>query len=75
MSLNLASNPFVNRRPVKRAGIILLVLGAVLLALNAYLYWNHLSGQGVAESGLQELADEFDRETELLRAAHAEGVK
>ncbi len=72
MSLNLARRPFVNLRPIRRVGLILLVLGAALAVVNGYLYWNHLSGQGAAATGLQDVVRELERETGLLRAAEAQ---
>ncbi|MFQ5526021.1 MAG: PilN domain-containing protein [Thermoanaerobaculia bacterium] len=71
MTLNLASKPFVNLRPIRRAGIILAVLGVLLLGVNVYLYWNHLSGKGLTESGLQEIDDELDQESVRFQAAQA----
>lgn len=69
MSLNLAQKPFVNRRPVRRVGLILGALGFILAVVNGYLFWNHLSGQGLAETGLQGVVDQLQQETALLLAA------
>ena len=72
MSLNLAQRPFLNRQPVRRAGLTLGVIALGLAALNVYLYWNYLSGQGEAESGLQELVGQVEQETALFEAARAD---
>lgn len=69
MSLNLAGKPFVNRRPVQRISALCWVLGLVLAAVNGYLYWDYFSGQGVTESGLQEVVRELEEETRMLARA------
>ncbi len=69
MSLNLSRKPFVNRRPVRRAGYLLWTLGFVLAVVNGFLYWNHLSGQGVTETGLQDVIGQLQEESELLARA------
>lgn len=69
MGLNLASKPFVNRRPVVRAAYLLVALGLALALVNGYLYWNYLSGQGATESGLQEVIAELEEESEKLDRA------
>ena len=69
MSLNLARRPFINRRPVQRISVLAWILGLVLASLNAFLYWDYLSGQGATESGLQEVVAQLEDETEMLRLA------
>jgi Tfp pilus assembly protein PilN len=69
MSLNLAAKPFVNRRPVQRISALCWVLALVLAGVNGYLYWDYFSGQGVTESGLQEVVREFEEETQMLARA------
>lgn len=46
MKLNLARDPFVNLRPVRRTTVLLWVLGTILLGANVLLYWQHFTGQG-----------------------------
>lgn len=69
MSLNLATRPFVNRRPIRRGGYFLWVLGLLLAVLNGFLYWDYLSGQGATESGLQGVIGELEEESRLLELA------
>ena len=71
MSLNLAQRPFVNRRPVRRVGYLLWIAGLLLAVLNGFLYWDYLSGQGVTETGLQEVMEQLDEESRLLESARA----
>lgn len=71
MSLNLAQRPFVNRRPVRRVGYLLWIAGLLLAVLNGFLYWDYLSGQGVTETGLQEVIGQLDEESRLLESARA----
>lgn len=66
MGLNLARRPFVNQRAVRRAGYLLWVLGMFLAVANGFLYWNHLSGQGVTETGLQGVIGQLEEESRLL---------
>jgi Tfp pilus assembly protein PilN len=72
MSLNLARKPFVNRRPVRRAGYLLSILGLLLAVVNGYLYWSYLSGQGAAETGLQDVIVQLEEESRLLDRAREE---
>ena len=44
MTVNLASRPFANTRPLQRTGAALWVLGVVLAALAGWLYWQSLFG-------------------------------
>lgn len=69
MSLNLAGKPFVNRRPVQRISALAWIAGLALALLNGYLYWDYLSGQGAAESGLEEVVSQLEEETALLARA------
>ncbi|MFB3118836.1 MAG: PilN domain-containing protein [Myxococcota bacterium] len=71
MSLNLAQKPFVNWRPVRRVGYLLWIAGLLLAVLNGFLYWDYLSGQGVTETGLQEVMGQLDEESRLLESARA----
>jgi Tfp pilus assembly protein PilN len=53
--LNLAREPFVNLRPIRRLSWILWVLGALLLIANIVVYWRFISGQGQRMDLLEEL--------------------
>lgn len=68
--LNLARHPFVNLRPVRRAGLLLLLVALGLFVVNALLYWEHFTGEGQTRSRSQELArliSEQEVEIEGLR--------
>jgi len=58
--LNLAREPFVNFRPIRRLTWILWVLAALLLVANTVLYWRHFSGQGQRRDLLEELEAAVD---------------
>ena len=60
--LNLAGRPFVNLKPVRRAGLLLLLAALSLLVVNAVLYWEHFTGEGRTRSRSQELAREIAAE-------------
>lgn len=64
-SLNLARRPFLNNRPVHRAGIALWVAGALLLASNVSLFWNYLD----RSENQREALGELQREIAAERAA------
>ncbi|MGB5889477.1 MAG: PilN domain-containing protein [Thermoanaerobaculia bacterium] len=53
--LNLAREPFVNFRPIRRLTWILWVLALLLLVANTVFYWRHFSGQGQRMDLLEEL--------------------
>lgn len=53
--LNLAREPFVNFRPIRRLTWILWVLAVLLLVANTVFYWRHFSGQGQRMDLLEEL--------------------
>jgi Tfp pilus assembly protein PilN len=60
--LNLAREPFVNFRPIRRLTWILWVLAGLLLILNTVFYWRHFSGQGQRRDLLEELEVGSERE-------------
>ncbi len=70
MSLNLARQPFVNSRPVRRLVLVLWLLSVVLLAANLFLYTRHFSGQEERRERLTAL-DELER-SERQRLAELE---
>lgn len=69
MSLNLASRPFVNRRPVQRISLFIWAAGLLLAVVNGFLFWDYLSGQGETESGLQDVVAQLEEESALLQSA------
>ncbi|MFQ5350384.1 MAG: PilN domain-containing protein [Thermoanaerobaculia bacterium] len=66
MRLNLASQPFMNSRPVRRLVLVLWCLGAVLTVANLFFYTRHLSGQQARRDRLVRLAEQEGRENERL---------
>lgn len=67
-SLNLARRPFLNSRPVRRAGLVLWVVGALLLASNVSLFWSFRDRSANQRAALAEL----NREIAAERAAKAD---
>jgi Tfp pilus assembly protein PilN len=72
--LNLARRPFVNVRPVRRAAVLLLVVGVGLTVANAVVYWKHFTGEGRTRSRSQELARELAAEQESIAELRSEIV-
>lgn len=66
--LNLAHRPFVNLKPIRRAGLLLLLVALGMLVLNAMLYWEHFTGEGRTRSRSKELTERIeDEEAEVER--------
>lgn len=65
---NLASRPFINRRPVQRLALLLWLVGGASLVANALLYWRYATGAGRRHEELTQIATDTGRE----RAALAE---
>jgi len=72
MLLNLASRPFVNRRPWRRLTALLWVLGLALLTLNAVLYWGYLTGSADARAELADLREDLAGDRDALRRLNDE---
>jgi Tfp pilus assembly protein PilN len=72
MDLNLARDPFVNLKPLRRAASLLVLVALSLAALNGYLYWKHFTGQGERRVRSQEVAREIAAEQELIAGLEAE---
>ena len=72
MSLNLASQPFVNSRPVRRLVLVLWCLSAVLVAANIFFYARHFSGQQERRDRLQTLREQEGRERDRLAELESE---
>lgn len=66
--LNLAAEPFVNRRPVVRLAVLLWIAGVVLLAVNAWLFRDFLVGRGDVHARLQEVRESIDVEERRIAA-------
>jgi Tfp pilus assembly protein PilN len=60
--LNLAREPFVNFRPIRRLTWILWVIAALLLTANTVFYWRYFSGQEHRTDLLEELEAGIARE-------------
>jgi hypothetical protein len=69
--INLARDPFRNRRPILRAAALLWGLSLGLLALNGWLYWQHFVGQGQQEEELASLEPKVAEQRQLLDQAVA----
>jgi Tfp pilus assembly protein PilN len=65
-SLNLARRPFLNSRPVVRAGVALWVLGVLLLAGNVTLFWTYLDKSAAQRAALTELNREIAAERKAV---------
>ena len=68
MGLNLASEPFVDRRVVQRTAGLLVAAGLVLVAINAFAYWTYFTGEGAMKRKGQDLARQIEEERELVLA-------
>ncbi len=66
MSLNLASQPFVNSRPVRRLVFVLWCLSALLIAASLFFYTRHFTGQQARGDRLAELTEREGHERDRL---------
>ena len=67
--LNLARRPFVNRRPVARTALILAAAGALLLALNVFLYTRYAADRRADATELTRIEAEIAAERRRVAAA------
>ena len=58
--VNLSQRPFLNRRPVQRVATLLWIVGALMLATNAWLFTSYLSGTTKNRERIVELNSEID---------------
>lgn len=72
MGLNLASQPFVNSRPVRRLVLVLWCLSALLIAASLFFYTRHFSGQQSRRDHLAALTEQEGRELERLAELESE---
>jgi Tfp pilus assembly protein PilN len=72
MRLNLASQPFVNSRPVRRLVLVLWCLSVPLIAANLFFYTRHFSGQQARHDRLATLTEQEDLERERLAQSENE---
>ena len=63
VNLNLAEDPFLNRRPVERFQIVFWLLGAILLALNVNSYLQNRRDTTEFRERLQSLDAQIERES------------
>ena len=68
VNLNLAGDPFLNRRPVKRFQIVFWLLGAILLALNVDSYLQNRGDSTEFREQLQSLDAQIEGESEATVA-------
>ena len=68
MSLNLAREPFVNERPLRRISRTLWVLGIALALINAFLFWRYLSGSSELRGQIRETRAAISEEQQILAA-------
>ena len=61
--INLAAEPFVNERPVRRTSLLLWLVGGLLLILNVILYPRPLSGQVERSTAIESIEE---RRAEVL---------
>lgn len=66
---NLASRPFVNRRPAQRLALLLWLVGGAACVANGWLYWRYATGAGRRQHELGEIAAQTERERAALTAA------
>ena len=66
---NLARDPFVNRRPIRRLSALFWVLAVGLLVVDGWLYWVHFAGQGRQRTSLEELEAGAAQARRRLQAA------
>jgi len=72
MSLNLASQPFVNSRPVRRLVFLLWCLSVILIAANVFFYARYFSGQQERRDRLAAVTEQEGRERDRLAELDAE---
>lgn len=61
-TLNLARQPFVNERPLRRVCSLLIVLACLLVLVNSVLFWRYLSGSAGLRSQLRGVRAEVSAE-------------
>jgi Tfp pilus assembly protein PilN len=66
---NLAHQPFVNHRPVRRLALLAWVAAVALLASNSWLYWSAFASRGEQRSELEQLEARTADERAHLEAA------
>jgi Tfp pilus assembly protein PilN len=67
-ALDLASRPFVNRRPVIRLSALLWLVGGLLLAGNIWLYWDFIAGRGNLHAQLRDVNEKIGIEERRISA-------
>lgn len=72
MSLNLANQPFVNSRPVRRLVLVLWCLGALLFAADLFFYARHFTSQQTRSDELQVLTEREASERKMLAELEGE---
>ncbi len=71
-TINLASQPFINLRPIRRVAAVLWVLGGALLAVNAALYWRTVTGSEEKSDQLVSVEQDIAQEIQRIRELEAQ---
>jgi|GEM_PF-1480502 len=61
--VNLAQNPFENRRPVRRLAATLWLVGGLFTLLNLWLFWENLTGFAATTGKLAGVREQTGKET------------
>ncbi len=72
MSLNLASQPFVNSRPVRRLVLVLWCLSVLLIVANLFFYTRQFAGRQARRDRLAALTEQEGREGQRLAQLEGE---
>jgi len=70
-SLNLASKGFTNERPLRRAAVLLALVGLVLLGVNAILYGRYQAASVEVRSQLREVESGIEKELGAVQVLEA----
>ena len=70
--LNLAREPFVNARPLRRICVVLTALAAILLLINGFLFWGYLSGSAGLRGQLRDIRADISAERQAIDGLRAQ---
>lgn len=66
MGPNLATRPFANERPVKRATSLIWLIALALLVINVFIYQRYLSGQYEQRQAIEDLQTRIEAEQQTI---------